>query len=222
MKIDEGQIKYNESLHCYGMMGLDGNWVKEKLEDGDRIDVVINGERFITYFEQSPYSPTPVLRPQVWSNWKFLCELPAAYYDPEKPKSEPLSPKEERRLRYKYGLIMILLSLVASIVLGALFSLFRLGQDSYFHLLVTTSKVMFLLFGAGIAAGGLLLIGKIVPENLCIGFGCALYYGTIILSSFLSKNILTRYETQELFLISFVIVSLSCYIHWLKNYKPSN
>lgn len=219
MEAYEGHIKYNDEKKCYGMMGHDGNWIKEALEDGDRIDVVINGERFYTNFE-CKYSP--VLKPQVWDNWEFLCGLPAAYYNFEKvAKEKPMTEKEERRLRYRFAFLLIGVSLVVPAILGALFALIGLDEDTtYLKNFAVMAEAMFWFIGAGMAVGGILLLANIVPINLCIGFGCALYYGTILLSEFLSDFICGAESNR--YIISFVIVSLVCYIVWLKEFKPKD
>lgn len=218
MKIYEGYIKYNDSKQCYGLMGHDDVWIKEELENGDRIDIDINGERFLTNFELN-YSRS-VLNPHAWDNWEFLCGLPVEYYDfEETPKEKPLTKKEERCLRYKFCFFIFGVSLVAPAILGALCALIGLNEDTtYLKNFAAMCEAMFWFLGAGMAVGGILLLLDIVPMNLWIGFGCALYYGTIFLSAFLSDFIygadINRY------CISFVIVSLVCYIVWLKHFKP--
>lgn len=218
MKIHDGHIRYNSDQNCYGMMDEDGNWIKEKLENGDRIDVVINGERFATNFEETPYYKA--LKPQVWSNWKFIAELPAAYYEFETdPKGKPLRKKEERRLRLRFAFLLIGISLAVSVLLGALFALIGLNEDTtYLENFAIMTGAMFWFVGAGVAAGGILLLANIVSIDLCIGFGCALYYGTILLSGFLSNFIYSA--ESDRYIISFVIVSLVCYIVWLRKFKP--
>ena len=217
VKTYEGHIKYNENEHCYGMVGNDGNWVKEKLEHGERIDVVINGEQFATNFK-CEYK-CPALQPHAWDNWDYLCGLPATYYDFEiTPPKQPLTEKEKRRLRYGIGLASIALSLVVSVLMGALFALIAFDGSEYLKHFTNASIFMFFFLGGGFAAGGVLLILNILPENLCIGFGCALYYGTILLSGFLSDFIYGPDSNRCC--ISFVIVSLVCYIVWLRKFKP--
>lgn len=216
MEIYDGFIMYNQDQRCYGMMGNDGNWVKGKLENGDRIDIVINGERFSTNFEGD--SSHPALKPHSWDNWEFLSGLPAAYYSFDTTaKKEPLPKKDKTRSRCRIGLLCIATSIAYSVVFGALLALLRQDVGSYLDNIVTISEVTFFMFGAGLAAGGLLLIANIIPEKLCIGFGCALYYGTIFLSSILSKFI----DSADInrYIISFTIVSLVCYIAWLKGFK---
>jgi len=218
MKTYEGYIKYNDNKHCYGLMGHNDIWAKEKLEDGDRIDIVINGERFSTNFG-CKYNH-PVLKPHAWDNWEFLCGLPATYYDFEKTtKEKPLTKKEKRRWRYKLCFFIFGVSLVVPAILGALFALIGLTENTtYLENFAAMGEAMFWYLGAGTAVGGILLLLNIVPINLCIGFGCALYYGTVFLSAFLS-NFIYGAEINR-YCISFVIVSLVCYIVWLKKFKP--
>lgn len=131
-----------------------------------------------------------------------------------------LTDREKKRLRYKGGLLLIAISLAVSVVLGAIFALIPLATDggSYLKGFILMSKTMFFMFAAGIAVGGILLIANIVPENFCVGFGCALYYGTIFLAALLSDYITGA--TANRYIISFVVVSLICYIVWLKKFKP--
>ena len=221
MQTHDGYIKQNDNLDCYGFVDCDGNWVKEKIEDGARIDVVINGERFATNFiKEYPYRP--VLKPHVWSNWEFLCGLPAAYYNFEKiAKEKPMTKKEERNWRYRFAFLLIGVSLVVPAILGALFALIGLDEDTtYLKNFAVMAEAMFWFVGAGMAVGGILLLANIVPINLCIGFGCALYYGTFLLSALLS-NFIYGAESNR-YIISFVIVSLVCYIVWLKKFKPKD
>ena len=51
----------------------------------------------------------------------------------------------------------------------------------------------------------------------CVGFGAALYYGTVVLASQLRDFLVT--SDTALYAVSFTIVSLICYIVWLKNFK---
>ena len=117
------------------------------------------------------------------------------------------------------GLIMIATSIGYSFVLGCIFSLIGLGESSFVESLPLMSKTMFWMFGAGLAAGGVLSIVIPAISDHCVGFGCALYYGTVFISGFLDKFIIA--DQSDRLLIAFVFVSLLCYIYWLKNLKPS-
>lgn len=220
MKTHDGYIKFNTDKNCYGMIDCDGNWIKEEIEDGTRIDVIINGEWFATNFSKS-YLSEPALKPHAWDNWDFLCGLPAIYHDSEKiTKDKKMTEKEERRERYISALYLIVSPFIFSAILGALFALIGLDEDTtYLKNFMAMAKAMFFIFGAGAVAGGILLLLNIAPMTACVGFGCALYYGTILLNGFLSKFI---YGAEiNIYSISFVIVSLICYIEWIKNFKKS-
>ena len=206
-----GKIKYNEEAKGWGFVGVDGEWVITKLEPGDRVDLIYNGEVIPTNYEDF-HGESPYLKPHGVSNWDWISSLPAVLHYSEKEK--PLSPKEYRKIRWKLALFTIGVSMLCSVVLGAIFAL--LFNESF----IDFFTVMFWFVGAGGTAGGLLMIINILPENLCIGFGCALYYGTILLSAFLSKFIYGAEVNR--YVISFVIVSLICYIVWLKEFKPKD
>ena len=217
MKMYEGHIKYNESKKCYGMMDYEGNWIKEELEDGDRIDIVINGEVFSTNFDNEFNYPS--LRPHQWSNWEALTKAHAAYYDFEREDKKPLTKKEERLHRFLSTFLLIGIAILISLLLGAFFALIGMGEKSFTDAFVVCFNYVFWGFCAGLVAGAILLLLGILPENFCIGFGCALYYGTILLSGFLS-NFIYGEEINRLF-ISFVIVALVCYIAWLTQFKDN-
>lgn len=221
MEKHDGYIKYNDDKTCYGMMGRNGNWIKEELEDGDRVDVVINGEKFATNYIKE-YHCRPVLKPHVWNNWEFLTTIPAIYYDSKKTvKEKPLAQKEMQRLRYIGGSILIAISIVVPAIFGALFAFIGLDANTtYLRNFVVVSKTVFWLVGAGFVSSAILLIANILPNQFCIGFGCALYYGTILLSAFLS-NFIYGADINRYF-ISFTIVALVCYIVWIRKFKPNN
>lgn len=212
MQTYEGSIKYNDDLKCYGFVGPDGNWIKEKIEDGGRIDVVINGELFATNFVRK-YPDSPVLKPHVWTNWEFLAEIPAIYYDFGRSDDEP-SREEERRIRWILTLSMVGGSLLVSALFGGLIALIA-GID-----FLAAFEGSFWFLGAPIAAGGIMCLFGIVPVNYCIGFSCALYYGTILLARIFSGFIYGSDANR--YFISFIIVALVCYIVWLKKFKPTS
>lgn len=216
MEIYDGHIKYNDEKKCYGMIGHDGKWIKEALEDGDRIDVVINDERFSTNFK-CKYAP--ILQPHAWDNWEFLTTIPAAYCKPKNaPEKKPLTKAEERRLRYKMAFSLIGISLAVCAVLGGIFAFMGMGDKTYLDAFTISFTYMFGLCGAGMVVGGILALMNILPVTLCVGFGCALYYGTVILAATLLKSI----PGSDRYIISFTIVALVCYIVWLKNFKPTD
>lgn len=118
------------------------------------------------------------------------------------------------------GLIMIAISLILSILLGALFASLGHSEKPWLERMYISTEFMFWLFGAaGVAAGVLVIVLPAVGEHF-FGFGCALYYGTIVVSMFLNDFIITS-ETN-LLIISFILVALVCYIYWLKFLKPSD
>lgn len=216
MQTYEGNIKYNDDLECYGFVGPDGNWIKEKIEDGGRIDVVINGELFETNFiTEYPYRP--VLKPHVWSNWEFLTEIPAIYYDfgrLDNVEDDDISSEDESKVHRMSALLMIGSSLLVSALFGGLIAL--IASIDFF----AAFEGLFWFLGAPIAAGGIMCLLGIVPVNYCIGFSCALYYGTILLARFLSGFIYTSDANR--YFISSIIVALVCYIVWLKKFKPTS
>ena len=79
------------------------------------------------------------------------------------------------------------------------------------------TKAMYFVFGAGIHAGGVLRLIFRIDEVCALGFGAALYYGTMLLSAFLTDYIIGADINR--YIVSFVIVALACYIVWLKKFK---
>lgn len=117
--------------------------------------------------------------------------------------------------RAKTGILYIAISVIFSIVLGALFALFP-GKRNYLDSFLFWSKV-FCFFGGGCIAAGLLCFLTNVNEDYVFGFGNGLYYGTLFTTKFLFW--LLDSEKSEIIFIAFVITALISYIIWFKNYK---
>ena len=214
MKLHDGIIQYNDNLKCYGMMGLDGNWIRESLEDGDRIRILLGTEIFETKFSNK--SNYPSLDPLPIHNWDFIIGKPAAYYDFETgTKKEPMTKQEENKLRLKLGFGAIAISLAFNALLGFIFALL-FGRENFglFSESIRFFEIMYVLFGAGLGVGGLLMIISTVPINYCIGFGCAYYYGTVFLGIMIRDYF--GYEDISFFVAAFIFVVLLCYIYLLK------
>ena len=214
MKTYSGNIKFNVAVNGYGMMGSDGAWVKEKLEDGDRIDIVVNGVLLKTTFKQSEYSR--YLEVQPLNGWDYLTTLPAEYHEIElKSKTSKATVTKNRFIT---GAVMLLCSIGITLFLTILFSFFKLESLNYVERFIQLFKMMFWFFGAGVAVAGILAFTIPSVATHCAGFGMALYYGTVLLSGFLDRFITA--DLNERLIISFVIVALCCYIYWLKKLKP--
>lgn len=77
----------------------------------------------------------------------------------------------------------------------------------------------FWLVAAPFLVAILLLFVTTIPEVEVIGYGCGLYYGTIVLAS-LMRTLHFRMNEEARYIVSFVIVSLSCCIVYLKRKRP--
>jgi hypothetical protein len=214
MKLHDGSIQYNKKLKCYGMMGLDGKWIKESLEDGDRIRIMLGTEIFETKFSSNSYSPS--LDPLPIHNWEFITGKPAAYYEFEiSTKKAPMSKQEENKFRLKLGLGAIAISIAFNALIGFVFALlFGRNEYSLFSETVRFFEIMYVLFGAGLGVGGLLMFISTIPINYCIGFGCVYYYGTIFLGMMIRDYF--GYDDISFFVASFILMVLLCYIFLLK------
>lgn len=117
--------------------------------------------------------------------------------------------------RTKTGILYIAISVIFSIVLGALFALLP-GKRNYWDSFLSWSKDFYFLAG-GCTAAGLLCFLTNIKEDYVFEFGNGLYFGTVFTSKFLSW--LLDSEKSEIIFVAFVITALISYIIWLKNYK---
>lgn len=134
------------------------------------------------------------------------------------PSSEKLKKKElwrEKCLILFWGTVPCI---VFSLIFGAIFAAIAFGKDSYLSLWIDMSLAIFMFAGASVALGAILAFIGILHTDYCVGFGAALYYGTMFLARLLTEmNVCYESKSDE---IAFVIVSLVCYIVWLKWFKP--
>lgn len=112
---------------------------------------------------------------------------------------------------------IIVYAIFFGLFLGSIFSLIN-THDSYFYNVYTMALSGYFYFGgASLAVWGFLNLITTSSTYVPIGFGPGLYYGTIFLAAFLRDYITT--SDSNLYLLSFTIVSLICYIVWLKHFK---
>lgn len=215
MKYLQGTIKYNEHAQGYGIMGDDG-WIREKLLPDDDIAVWLESGWFHSRIKGSEHHT--YLQPNSFDGWKQLEGVPAAYIDYERPPNQPKPTEAEiKKAALKSGILAILFSVCCAAVLGALFALLFHKDQDFGDSFIRSSKMMYIMFCAGMSVGGLLMVTRALPVDLCIGFGCAIYYGTFLLSAFLSNFIFC--PTVNRLIIAFVIVALISYIIWLTQFK---
>lgn len=113
------------------------------------------------------------------------------------------------------ALLQTMISLGVSLFLGIIFSLFSMDNgNTFIENIWMFSKVCFFMFGAFLVVSSILLVITNFDDNFCLGFGAALYYGTIIGGDFL-KGMLDMSLNRAMF-VSFIITSLIGYIVWLK------
>lgn len=216
MKTYDGYIEYNQNLKCYGMMGHDGTWIKEALEDGDRIAIMLGNNVFETKFSAGPYFPT--LNPLPWDKWDNLVGKPAAYYDFEtEPKKPPRTKEEEKRSRFRLAMFGILISVAVNALLAVMFAgISAASGDSFANVFSRAFPLCYGLFGGSFVISAFLLLATNIPENATNSYGAGFYYGI-----FACWGVLVEVFNMEDFelavLLSAVIVGLICYIFWLKN-----
>ena len=116
-------------------------------------------------------------------------------------------------------IVIFLVPVAFAALLGGIYAGVRaVSGGSFLNDLWQGMKVMYFVFCAGIHVGGILRLVFKIDEVCALGFGAALYYGTILLAAFLSDYITGAAVNR--YIISFIIVSLICYIVWLKKLKP--
>lgn len=119
------------------------------------------------------------------------------------------------RSRIKSALFLVLISILTVSIIGA--TIVAINGEFTKSAFLNISKLLFWLFGAPFISAVILLLVTKLEAAHCISFGSALYYGTIFVSIFLNDFIIT--DEINLFIISFVLVALVCYIYWLKAIK---
>lgn len=124
------------------------------------------------------------------------------------------------KTRTKNGLLMVIISLLISTILGFVFAVIGYSENSILEDILFMTRAMLLYFGLAGMLGGFLMMATSLQDNLCFGFGFAMYYGTVALAHFLNDIVDASEKTR--LLIAFVIVSLVCYIIWLKQFKPDD
>ena len=212
MKIYDGEIKYNENTQSYGFF-CNNVWVKEKLEDGDLIDIVVNNAFYRTNVKVYSFGGQVLVPHQI--SMRDAAQHPAKYHAPEIPKNKELTKAEERRFRIKIGMLAVLISVAASVFLGLIFLLIGAEKElPFIYRLIDLSSYMFWFFGAGIAIGGALIAFTNLSPDFGFGFGIAYYYGTLVLSGILSDYLIG--DENIIRIISFVFVALVCHIFLLK------
>lgn len=218
MKLYDGRIEYNENLGCYGIIGLNGNWIKERLEDGDRIDILIGNVFLATKFGDGPYHPT--LNPLPLDNRDFLSGKPAVYYDFENKPSKPACTKgAEKRSRLKLAINAVLISVSVSALLAAMFAgISTANGNSFIGMFNVAFPFCYCFFGGSCIIDAFLLIATNIPVHYATGYGSVFYYGTFLLAVFLAKYF-NMDDFQLAFALSAVIVGEACYIFWLKTKK---
>lgn len=220
MKLHDGSIQYNEQLKCYGMMGLDGSWVKESLEDGDRIRILLGNEVFETKFCSGPYFPTLVPLPM--DNWEYLTGKPAAYYEFEELNKKPVkSEAEKKRFRKLMAFGSIAICLAINALLAVSFAAISSASgDSFSDVFHSAFSICFTLFGGASVVMAFLLLATNLPDDFAYKYGVALYYGFFVCALILTR-ILGLEENESTFILSGIFSVLFCYIHWLKK-KDTN
>ncbi len=117
----------------------------------------------------------------------------------------------------KYGTLItsMLISIVASAFIGLICWVF-VPSTNYLNWWFA----MFVVFGVPAVLYGILHDILKTPENLCWTFSLCIYYGGIFLGYILERiGILASVKATNRAIVGAVIVSLVCYIVYLKNYK---
>lgn len=129
-------------------------------------------------------------------------------YQSQEKKKKPLT-------RNQTAMLTIMISAAVSFFLGFVFALIPVGEDTTFSSkLLDCAEMMYICFGAGTSISGILMFITSIEEDYCFYIGNVYYYGTALLTAFLSKFVYGK--TINLVIISFVIVVMACYIFLLK------
>lgn len=128
--------------------------------------------------------------------------------------------KSGMKERTREIVILFLLSFVTPCILGLIFAALPVEEiSSYWSKWFHISQIMYLWFCAGFTAGGILMLVTPLKGDHAIGFGCGLYYGTVFGANAIRKYFGYDGSDSFLYLTSFVITALICYIVWLKEIK---
>lgn len=132
-----------------------------------------------------------------------------------------MGPKK-RFSRLKYAIYALIVAVTLALSLAALLTLLDviLPSGSGRSAGVTFMRlvwIMFLFFSAPAVVAAFLLIFTKVPDDLTYGYGCALYYGTVVLAELFRE--LGMYPGWPPYAVALLVVSLVCYIVWLKMFR---
>lgn len=119
--------------------------------------------------------------------------------------------------RTKLALCVIASSFALSAVLGLLHAVMP-SDKPFFDGWIRATEICYLLFGGGAAAAGVLLLITTIPSDLAYGFGNGLHYGTLIMAGLLQWLIGPIKESYSC-IVALVIVSLICYIVYIRRFK---
>lgn len=108
--------------------------------------------------------------------------------------------------RYTSAIFFAIILILLSLLFGAVFSL--IGGTFW-----QMTKIMFWAFFAPGVVASLLLILTPISEDLSLGFGYGLYYGTAAAYTIISKF---SWATDFAWIASFIFAALVCYIVYLK------
>ena len=106
-------------------------------------------------------------------------------------------------------------SVLLSLFIGLIFFLIA----SKLPFIDNALTVFFVLFAFMAVAGILVLLTKMKP-NYCLGYGAALYYGSILISIVCNKW--WGIGGSDRYLIGLIFMILICYISWLKYFKEKH
>ena len=116
--------------------------------------------------------------------------------------------------RYKWALYFVCISICISALFGLIFALVLGDLSGKF---LEASKICFLWFFAWAFVSAMLLLFTKIPEELSMGFGAGIYYGTAV-SAYMIRYFF-EVQLKASYGIGFIITILVCYIVWLKNFK---
>ena len=111
------------------------------------------------------------------------------------------------RNRYGLALWMCIVACLLSLFLGVMF--YVIVQSDFLDLVIA----MFLMWCAPAVVAALLLILTPISEDLSFGFGCGLYYGTLMAYSIISKF---TWSPSFAWIGGFIFAALVCYIVYNK------
>lgn len=111
------------------------------------------------------------------------------------------------------ALFCLLSALATTLFLGGL--MFLLSRNFW-----GSMEAAFFFLSAPFLVAILLLFVTTIPKTEVIQYGCGLYYGTFALSS-LMRKLHFHMDEEAHYIVSFIIVSLICYIVYLKRKDTS-